>query len=221
MYKTMYVSWLLKRITCSFVVMILVIIMQFTSIVYAQSSDDLTKHEWKIYDVVGKYLNSDPHRPDQVFIIKYRTSNGTIDAFGAEQNSFKTMVNSNGSGTFYIQIPRNYPYTDVLGEGKGTNSFIVLVNGTEISQFKSTITNCFFVFSIPFHGNSIIELDTTSIMENYPFHGDKIPDSCIKETIFQSSTNNTNETIPEFTFAIPVFIISIASLIIFYRIKFK
>ncbi len=69
----------------------------------------------------------------------------------------------------------------------------------------------FFIYSIPFNMNSTITIESTdTLFLVTPLYGDKVPDYCMSKTM-----------VPEFPFAIPVFLVSIASLIVLYQIKLR
>ncbi|MFY9300573.1 MAG: hypothetical protein WAO91_05240 [Candidatus Nitrosotenuis sp.] len=153
----------------------------------AQTTDYSMKEQWETHHAVGKYLNSKPPKPDQVFNIQYRVTNGIIEKFEQpEQLFFKVELGSKNGGLFEIKIPQNYPFTNEMGEGR-ENSFIILLDGKEIDpKNKLKKTDCFFVYSIPFSGNQTLELGYTSLPVEMPFYGDEVPQYCIKETITQT-----------------------------------
>lgn len=153
----------------------------------AQTTDYSMEERWETHHAVGKYLNSKPTKPDQVFNIQYRVTNGIIEKFEqTEQLFFKVKLGSKNGGLFEIKIPRNYPYTNEVGEGR-ENSFIILSDGKEIDpKNKLDKTDCFFVYAIPFSGNQTLELGYTSLLVAMPFYGDEVPQYCIKETVIQT-----------------------------------
>lgn len=138
---------------------------------------------WHTYIVVGDYGYSDPPKPNNFFIIKYRTINGSTNAFNVEDRTFIAKVNSEKSALFEIKIPRNYPYTNIYEVPEDffgiSSNGIILNSGYEVKK-----TECFFSYSIQFSGNQTIQLYYTQYPAGIPFHGDDIPQSCMTETIF-------------------------------------
>lgn len=159
--------------------------------------------EWNIAFVIGKFLNSEPPKPDQTFKLQYRVINGTVESFDVRQevddvlvsNGIIASVNSSsGSSNSLLEIkfPRNFPYTN--SPGGGIERFDFLANDQQISieEDNKVTTDCFFVFSVPFTGAAEIEMWMPSILIKSPYHGDDVPDSCIPQTI---ATNNTSGSV--------------------------
>jgi len=167
--------------------------------------------DWNTLNVTGKFLYSTPIKADQTFIFQYRSANGVLENFTANQlGSYTADVNSTLSTAFELKIPRNYPYSNI-----GRPIVSVLVNGNDLNQqqYSFLSDDCFFEFSIPFSGKANITLSFAHHLAEEPFHGDSVPQYCMNET-----------TVSEFPFAVVVLLISITSLIVFYRIpigKFK
>ncbi|MDE1813933.1 MAG: hypothetical protein KGH87_02415 [Thaumarchaeota archaeon] len=181
------------------------------------ADDNMT--EWNVQHVIGKFLYSNPPKPDQIFNLQYRVINGTLGNLTEDQHGqFISKVQSTDQGMLELRIPRNYPYSNMDNTTSNRDdvakaSTVIDVNGIGLDSRKYSFvaTDCFREYSIPFSKNAIITLGFMVYPEHIPFHGDAVPDHCMAETT----------VIPEFPFAIPVFIISITSLIIFYRMKFK
>ena len=121
----------------------------------------------------------------------------------------KVSASPQTSGTFEIMIPRNYPYTNQIGEVGGARLAIVLFNGTEIPYNNVKTDACFFTYSIPFSGNEKIDLIFPYLVSKFAYHGDTVPDHCITETT----------VVPEFTIVTVVLLVSITSVIAFHRLK--
>lgn len=154
-----------------------------------------TKREWETSYMVGKFLYSKPPKLDQLFKVQYRVINGIVEQFTVYDWTFwpgsvGARVNSDSDGILKIKFPRNYPYyIDVLGQDRnvnGTNAS-VSVNGEDSIFgniiFEKEITDCFFVFSIPFTRSNEIRLGWTGPPVGAPHRGDNIPYSCIPETL--------------------------------------
>lgn len=150
--------------------------------------------EWKTAYTVGKFLNSEPPKPDQIFKIQYRVLNGIIDRFNAGGSEIIAHVNSNNTGTLEIRHPRNYPYTNAAENIPG--NLIIHVNGENISSYDYDTTDCFFVFSIPFKGSAEVQAAWAYQAVNTPYYGDDIPDSCITQTVVQDVPVRSDGTIP-------------------------
>lgn len=177
--------------------------------------------EWKTYHAIPKFAITQPYQ-NQTFNFQYGIINGTIESFQLVQssNSFTAQIKDTEKtpGEFVIKIPRNYPYTNENITSPA--NLIVLSDRQVVKNFNMEKTDCFYDYAIPFSHDSVIELIFSYIPENSLYHGDKISPNCLHETMSQNLEKNDNVSIPEFPFTIPVFIISLASLIIFYRIKF-
>lgn len=139
---------------------------------------------WNVQHVVGKYLVADPPKEDQTFIVYYKALNGTVDWIGGT-DYFAVNVESTKSAMLELKIPRNYPYTndrDYNSEGKNMVIFID-DKETDSSKYFPIVEDCFFVYSIPFTANHKIEMAFSYFPINYTYHGDEVPDYCLKETI--------------------------------------
>ncbi len=142
---------------------------------------------WNTINAVGKFLNSDPSRPDQIFKVQYRVLNGSLERFDITQivqdeivdNGLVATVNSSGAGTLEINFPRNFPYTN---SQSGIENFVFFVENRTI-EVNGVTTDCFFAFSVPFVHSSEIEMGMPSILMKAPYHGDNIPNSCIAQTV--------------------------------------
>ena len=176
-----------------------------------ESSD--TGEEWKTAHVVGKFLYSDPPKPDQIFKVQYRVINGIIENFNATYGFGTDLsfgINTETNGTLEIKFPRNYPYTnDYEYLSTGTYRPTGSIDGFMVGEIDdppytihseafgkyciqicpiedvsvTTTTDCFFTFSIPVTGRSKIGLTSTYLLWQMPHHGDDVPDSCIPQTI--------------------------------------
>lgn len=142
--------------------------------------------EWKTHPSVGKFLYSEPPKPDQIFKVQYRIINGTIDSIKENQGAFGFKINAiNDNGLFEIKIPLNFPHTNDLNKTDGKN-YAVLINDRYIDEYlngPNIHDDCFFGFSIPFSKSVSIEVAPSTIPENFPYHGSEVPQRCIKETI--------------------------------------
>lgn len=164
---------------------------------------DFANPEWETVHTVGKFLNFELHwlkvppKPDQTFKMQYRVINGTVEEFYVANiperkilGQIVAQVNSNNDGILEILFPRNFPYTnegyarDVNGDNA---SFIV--NG-QFVEYNFGLSDCFFLFSVPFTGSSEIELLWSHILINTPHDGDNIPYSCIPQTLVDVPVRN-------------------------------
>lgn len=152
--------------------------------IYFSTSEDIEGQavgdQWNTAYIVGKYLYSEPPKPDQAFKVHYRVVNGQIESLTIDP--FIVNVTSSGNGTLEIMFPRNYPYTN---HESGIHHFLInsrIDPGRDIQDSRTT-TDCFFVFSIPFNGSDSIELRWTYLLWQEPSHGDEVPESCIPQTI--------------------------------------
>jgi hypothetical protein len=168
-------------------------LLAFSTIVSAASGSSVGE-DWKTSYVLGEFRNSDPPRQDQIFKIQYRVINGTVNNFNATSLGMMAEVASNADGAMLeVMYPRNFPYSNSPdGMSAGADSFIFYEQrpnqGEVETSGTSTTTNCFFVFAIPFTGESRIGIYAAHIPQELEFYGDDVPESCIPETIVQAST---------------------------------
>jgi len=163
---------------------------------------------WSTLNVTGKFLYSNPPKPDQTFKFQYMVVNGILENSTVNQlGSYTYSLNSTIPATFELKIPKNYPYSNI-----GSPIVTVSVNNVQLNpqQYSFLPSDCFFEFSIPFSNKSIVSISFTRHLAAEPFEGDDVPQYCANETV-----------VPEFPFAIPVLLVAISSLIVFYRLKFR
>lgn len=175
--------------------------------------------EWRTVHIVGKFLYSDPPKPDQIFKVQYRTINGTIEKFNATDgfNDLTFGTNTEHNGTLEIKFPRNYPYTNGYLSGdnyRPTGDISVFrvaeiddppytIHSKDLGKYCSEIcpvenyshmtTDCFFIFSIPITGRTEIELTSIYLLWSMPYHGDQVPDSCISQTLVELTPEQLDE----------------------------
>jgi hypothetical protein len=167
--------------------------------------------EWKSFTVTTE-SHEDSKSSVNIFNIQYRIFNGT-GILQVPSYAFVTDIYSKTNGIFEIQIPRNFPYYNGKDGPSEREKYIVIENGYNLtsSEYAKTTSDCFFIYSIPFNMNSTITIESTdTLFLVTPLYGDKVPDYCMSKTM-----------VPEFPFAIPVFLVSIASLIVLYQIKLR
>lgn len=142
-----------------------------------------SEQQWKTGYAVGEFPFSDPPKPDQIFKIQYRAINGTVEGFRA-YGGVSINIDSSSDGMLEIRYPRNYPYTNEFISEPYVQP-LLFINGTEtlLDASPTEITECFFVFSIPFSESAEIGLVWTYFAVERPFYGDDVPDSCLPETI--------------------------------------
>ena len=141
---------------------------------------------------MGKFSYAEPPKPDQIFKIQYRAINGTVENFNTLYG-VTAKVNSNSDGMFEIKYPRSYPYTN-----SKLDQFeppLLLVNGLGIPPVTPKITECFFIFSIPFEESVEIGLAWAYLAVNFPLHGDAVSGHCIAETVVQDVVIKKNGSI--------------------------
>lgn len=210
------------RLTWSLVMILIALIIMISGIgyhsIYAYYENNST--QWQVYHII----KSNKLLINQTFDFNYKTINGIVTSIHLKQpfDAIETNISNpnESNGMFEIEIPKNYPYTNE--NITSPTNLIILLNGKTIKNFNMDIKDCFFDYSIPFtENNSTIDLIFTSIPEYGPLHGNKVSQQCIQKTISQNTDGNIAVIIPEFQFAIPILVISITSLILLHRIKFK
>ena len=180
--------------------------------VLQNESSPNSAEEWNTAYVVGRFLNSDPPKPDQIFIVKYRANNSTVEKFNATLGfgtELRFGTNTERNGTLEVKFPRNYPYTNDY-EYLSTGNYKPRgdINGIIVSEFddppytihshgfgkyciqictlenvRKSTTDCFFIFSIPLKGRSEIGLAPVYLLWSMPHHGDEIAESCNGQTL--------------------------------------
>ncbi|MEM2140433.1 hypothetical protein [Nitrososphaera sp.] len=154
-----------------------------------------SESEWKTAYSVGKFDYVNPPKPDQIFKIQYRVTNGTIDDVHAKFGFSGNINTTADTAILEIKYPRNYPYTNSEA-AHPLPPPIVFVNGLEIdAPTDPEITDCFFEFSVPLEMNGKVEIVWTILPTNRPFHGDGVPDYCIPETVVQGVAVKSDGTI--------------------------
>lgn len=140
---------------------------------------------WAIAYSLGRFYFNDPPKPDQIFKIQYKITDGTVDiATSQSTGSFTIYIDSNRDGLVEVKYPRTFPYSDAVSivEGIDGRDAIVFVN--EIEEFhEMEVTDCFYEFSIPFSGDTKIDVVWPFLGAMFPHHGDDVPARCIEETV--------------------------------------
>lgn len=168
------------------------------------------EEEWKTFEIIGKYKNSDPPIPDQTFIAQYRVINGTLESITGDDTKVVAKVNTTDAGWFELKFPRNLPYrnTDAYDDvdlfiginGYGSDAYYLPETTPMMEHVREKIinkvnrplphpttysekTDCYFVFQIPFYTYAEIEIvyGWNGLISD-PYHGDKVPEYCVQET---------------------------------------
>jgi hypothetical protein len=150
-----------------------------------------SSEDWKTAYTVGRFVNNEPAKPDQIFKIQYRIVNGTVENFRAPSEII-AEVNANGSGVLEVKWSRNYPYTNEISNTGGPP--VLFIDGQTFDT-DYIMTECFFVFSIPFDDSSEIGLVWSYELTGNPHHGDNVPESCIDQTVVKDVSVKKNGTI--------------------------
>lgn len=158
----------------------------------AQNTSLYTNTEsWSNYPMLGRFDNSFPAKPTQIFVFQYKITNGTVSEFKGQRGMLSAQVHSTGNASLDIKFPRNYPYTNQPENGApygDTSPFVVIDpdDSTKSQSWKpeTVTTNCFFEYSIPFSGDHKIDLAWTYLLStSFPLHGDNIPQFCDSQTV--------------------------------------
>jgi len=183
----------------------------FVSMIPVTSLDLQPVPEWKSIYISTRPFTESAQSADN-FDISYRTINGT-SKFQAHDYAFVANTYSKTNGIFEIKIPRNFPYYNGKGGPSENEKYIIQENGADLtaSQYRKTVSDCFFTYSIPFYMNSTITVESADTLYLVtPIYGDKIPDYCMSKIM-----------IPEFPSVQIILIMSIISAIVFYRVRFR
>ncbi len=95
---------------------------------------------------------------NQIYNIPYIIKGGAVSGMNilAQQYTFETTINANADGSLTVTLPRS------LIDAKATStdiSFIVTVNGKQVTQFSETTNLTVRILSIPFHnGDTTINI---------------------------------------------------------------
>jgi len=174
------------------------------------------KPKWKSFKIVGKYKNSNPPKPDEVFVVPYRIINGTLESIRGNDVEIIAVVNTTKSGIFELKFPRNFPYSN--GPGDFPDNFFIGINGYSSDayylpettpmmdhvrdkiinkinrppphpQTYSEKTDCYFLFSIPFYTYAKIGIHygANGLIPD-PYLGENVPEYCVKQTILPAKS---------------------------------
>ena len=170
--------------------------------------------QWQTLELVGKYTNSQPEKPDQIFLVQYRVINATLESVEVK-DGLTFVADTREKGILEVKFPRNYPYAN-FGDREG---FYLSINGygTEAYYLPDTTpmmdhvrpkiindinrppphpytfsekTDCHFIFSVPFYTFAKIGIGYggNGLIPS-PYYGDDVPEYCLKETIVDSNNN--------------------------------
>ncbi|MEP0826534.1 MAG: hypothetical protein HRF40_13710 [Nitrososphaera sp.] len=150
-------------------------------------------------------MNADPPKEDKIFKFQYRIMNGTVDEFKIVREfegvvlsqGIDIKVNSSTSNALLeIKIPRNFPYTNNPPETPSSiNDFIFVAKGGRVIEDTKNTTECFFVFSVPVTNSIEMTLASSIILDKSPYHGDKVSESCLSQTVVENVPTKKNGTI--------------------------
>src|SRR3990172_5129645 len=158
---------------------------------------------WQTLELIGKYTNSQPPKPDQTFIVQYRVINATLESVEIK-DGLTFVADTREKGILEVKFPRNYPYAnfaDREGFYLGINGYgawhyyhpeedIVLETAREelinkinrpppYPNTSSEKTDCHFIFSVPFYtlANIGIGYGGNGLIPS-PYYGDDVPEYC-------------------------------------------
>lgn len=158
----------------------------FTYYAFSLSESTENNKSWEKHYLLGQFSDTDLES-NKIFLIEYRTLNGTVDSFTHENLSTLVAETNGNDGVFELKFPRNYPYTNDPKQSPG-NNFFVLENRIETASFTKRIDECHFVFSIPYSGQTQIKIGWTYLLSGSELlknHGDEIPEHCKNQTIVE------------------------------------
>ena|GEM_PF-2208684 len=189
--------------------MIAIVFLVFTTVISGVFADDANPNQWHKLYILGKFTNSYPPMPDQIFIAQYRITNATLQSIIGNNDGVSAIADTNDKGLLEIKFPRDMPYHN---QNPSTQDFMILINGygswsyyhpdspmTEDArkQLINTVTrsppypesysgkdNCYYFFSIPFYTYAKIDIIWGfNGLIPVPYHGDDVPQSCNEQTI--------------------------------------
>ncbi len=166
-------------------VMIISTTIIFSMLQFAHSveNDSYNDFELKTDYVIGRFFHSEPSKDDKFFVIHHNVINGSL--IEVKQNvrdaGIKFNITSTDNGSLYVEIPRNYPYSN-----QPWFDPFVIINGEEMRKDVDYILEkgeCFYKFTTSFSGNSIIEIAFAHIPEHIPFISEQVSADCTERTI--------------------------------------
>ncbi len=163
----------------------LISVISILYITLAISSSFGQEPDWKYFVKVGSFWYSNPQEPSQFFKIPYRIDGGTITTLETNNKADVFVgIKSDKEGKFEIEIPKNFPYTNYDFDSRNY-LFDVFINDTQLNtQSFESQNDCYYVFSLPFKGNSQIKFSfNADYQSKKPWYGDKVDQKCVSETI--------------------------------------
>jgi len=193
------------------------------SYVYADNTD------WQKLELVGKYTNSQPPKPDQTFKVQYRITNATLEYVEAKDYGITFVANTTDKGILEVMFPRNYPYANFAGRddlylfinGYGTDAYYLPESTPMMDHVRPKIINdinrppphpttfseksdCYFVFYVPFYTFAEIAIGYGSNgLIPSPYYGDDVPEHCIAKTVVDTDITKHSTPLKQFKSGIP------------------
>ena len=158
--------------------------------------------QWQQFVKVGSYWNSEPEKSSQFFKIPYRIMNGTIDKLETNNDADVFVdIKSDKEGEFEIKIPKNFPYTNYDFDSRNY-LFDILINDVQAdTSIFQTSTDCYYLFSLPFRGNSQIKFSfNADYQSENPWYGDEVDQKCTAETIVDNLKDKSSLIPIKFTY---------------------
>jgi hypothetical protein len=137
---------------------------------------------WQNHYTVNGFTNSGSPDPSEIFKIRYRVINGTIEQFSMPYvgyaHQIQANVTSSGDGLLEIRFPKNYPSANIDGGGEA----VFFIDEQETFPAGREGTDCFYEYSFPFSGSAVVHVSWVDFLTNEPFRGVEVPKTCIPET---------------------------------------
>lgn len=150
--------------------------------------------DWKTAHIVGRFHYSNPPIPDQIFKIQYRVLNGTIENVETP-SSIIFNVSTTNNGLLEVKFPRNHPYHNDMQSTPAGNFNFLNIKQNDAFESNVVVTDCFFVFSVPFNNDAEVTMSWFYILNGAPVHGDSIPESCMAQTLIENVPTKDDGTI--------------------------
>ena len=144
--------------------------------------------QWRNY-FLGTSTDHNTSQYNQIFKFQFGVINGIIDKLTYDSIAKDTIIEAHSihNGTLYIKFPRSYPFAQGYSNASAHYEPFVsfLLNGTN-DRYPMSKSDCFFVYSVPFSGNSRVDMIITypsiSDLPNI-YHGDTVSPLCNYQTI--------------------------------------
>ncbi len=148
---------------------------------------------WSTMSVPGEYRHWEIPKESDIFKLQYAIINGTITNVETVPTLTIFEINATNNGTIYLNIPKNYPFTNYPDEGRERDALYVKIDEKRINTDDVDIQydDCYYNYSIPFlKNNSKIEIGFSKTLGSNPYVIEDVPLTCGDFSLKQQIENN-------------------------------